>query len=124
MEMEICSAYISKYNSYRGKQINLLMIPCERSWHYVAVKKLSTLLIGITLRHNDDFYFLNCLHFFRSENKLKNRLTYSLQISNVNYMDILFDSTKNKHNLHLGEECMKKFCISLREHATDVSNFE
>ena len=124
MEMEICSAYISKYNSYRGKQINLLMIPYERSWHYLAVKKLSTLLIGITLKHNGDFYFLNCLHYFRSENKLKNRLTYSLQISNVNYMDILFDSTKNKHNLHLGEECMKKFCISLREHATDVSNFE
>ena len=35
-----------------------------------------------------------------------------------------FDSTKNKHSLCRGEDCNKKFCISLREHAADVINFE
>ena len=34
-------------------------------------KKLSTLLRGITSKHDGDFYCLNCLHSFRTENKLK-----------------------------------------------------
>ena len=47
------------------------MIPTEEKegWHYLAVKNLSTLLRGITSKH-DDFYCLNCLHFFGTENKL------------------------------------------------------
>ena len=35
-----------------------------------------------------------------------------------------FDNIENKHTLHRGEDCMKKFCTSLREHATNVINFE
>ena len=35
-----------------------------------------------------------------------------------------FDSIKNKHSSFRGEDFMKKFCISLREHAADVINFE
>ena len=31
-----------------------------------------------------------------------------------------FDATKNK----LGSNCMKKFCIDLKEHATKIMNFE
>ena len=48
------------------------MIPTEEKegWHYLAVKNLSTLLRGITSKHHDDFYCLNCLHFFGTENKL------------------------------------------------------
>ena len=34
-------------------------------------KKLSTLLHGITSKHKGNFYCLNCLHSFRTENKLK-----------------------------------------------------
>ena len=40
-------------------------------WHYLAVKKLSTLLHRITSKHKGDFYCLNCFHCFRTENKLK-----------------------------------------------------
>ena len=49
-EREIHSAYISKHNSAREKQIILLMISNEEKegWHYLAVNKLSTLLHGIT----------------------------------------------------------------------------
>ena len=49
-EKEIYPAYISKYNSTREKQIIFLMIPNEEKerWDYLAVKKLSTLLYGIT----------------------------------------------------------------------------
>ena len=34
-------------------------------------KKLPALLRGITSKHDDEFYCLNCLHSFRTENKLK-----------------------------------------------------
>ena len=40
-----------------------------RQWHYVAVKKLSALLRGITFKHRTDFYCLNYLHSFAIENK-------------------------------------------------------
>ena len=35
-----------------------------------------------------------------------------------------FDTIENKHSLYRGEDCMKKFCTSLREHATNLINFE
>ena len=41
------------------------------NWHYLAIKNLSGLLRGITSNHNGDFYCLNCLHSYRTINKLK-----------------------------------------------------
>ena len=35
-----------------------------------------------------------------------------------------FDKSKNKHNYYRGEDCMKKFCKDLREHATIIINHE
>ena len=51
----------------------LLIIPNEEKegWHYLAVKKLSVLLRGITSKHHGYFHCLNCLPSFRTENKLK-----------------------------------------------------
>ena len=37
----------------------------------LAVEKLSTLLRGIKPKHYGYFYCLNCLHSFRTENKIK-----------------------------------------------------
>ena len=34
------------------------------------------------------------------------------------------DNLENKYSLCRGEDCVKKFCSSLREHATNVINFE
>ena len=34
-----------------------------------------------------------------------------------------FDKIGNKHTLYHGEDCMKKFCTSLREHAMNVIKF-
>ena len=84
---KIYTAYVSKYNSNLEKQVIFLMIlngkkprvkseGCEanskkRQWHYLAVKKLSALLGGITSESNGDFYCLNCLHYFRTKNKLE-----------------------------------------------------
>ena len=46
------------------------MITDGEKWHYLAVKKLSTLLRGITSKSDGDFYCLNCLHLYRTESKL------------------------------------------------------
>ena len=35
-----------------------------------------------------------------------------------------FDKIENKRTLYRGEDCMKKLCTSLREHAMSVVNFE
>ena len=57
-EKEICQAYISRINSNCEKQIILLMIPNEekKGWHYLAVKKLSKLLRGITSKQHRHFF--------------------------------------------------------------------
>ena len=72
-EKEIYSAYFSKINSNCEKQIILLMISNEEKevWHYFTVKRLSALLRGITAKHDGEFYCLNCLHSFKTKNKLK-----------------------------------------------------
>ena len=35
-----------------------------------------------------------------------------------------FDKTKNKLDYYRGEDCMKKFCLNLRQHATKIINYE
>ena len=84
---KIYPAYFSKNKSNREKQFILLMISMGKGGkasskgreakskgqqsHYFAVKKLSALLRGITSKHYDNFYCLNCLYFFRKKNKLE-----------------------------------------------------
>ena len=53
---KICHAYKSKYNLTRENQVIILMITDGEKWHYLAVKKLSALLRGITSNHKEDFY--------------------------------------------------------------------
>ena len=71
----IYPAYVSKDNPNHEKQVILLMISNGEKgrWHYLAVKKLSTLLRGIFSKHHGDFYCLNCFHSFATENKLQLR---------------------------------------------------
>ena len=35
-----------------------------------------------------------------------------------------FNNIENKYTLYRGEDCMKKFCESLREHAKSIIDFE
>ena len=35
----------------------------------------------------------------------------------------VFDNIENKHSLHIGEDCIKTFCIYLRENLANVINF-
>ena len=68
---EIRYAYKSKHNLKRRNQVILLMITHDEKWHYLAVKKLSALLRETTSNHLEDFYCVNYLHSYRTENKLK-----------------------------------------------------
>ena len=49
------SAYVSKHNSNCEKTVIILMIPNREGWYYLAVKKLSALLRGITSNHHGGF---------------------------------------------------------------------
>ena len=68
---EIRHACKSKYNLKRENQVILLMITDGEKCHYLAVKKLSAFLRGITGNNNGDFYYLNCFHSNTTENKLE-----------------------------------------------------
>ena len=83
-EKTINLAYKSKYIRKRENQVVLLMITNGKQWHYIALKSvrtddvfdhptssLSRLFRGITANHHGDFYCLNCLHSFRTDNALK-----------------------------------------------------
>ena len=64
---------IIKINWNCERQIIILAIPNieKENWYYLAVKNLSAFLRGINSKHDGDFYSLNYLQFFRTENKLK-----------------------------------------------------
>ena len=93
-------------NSNREKQVILLIISngegCESKsegrerWHYLAVKKLSALLRGITPKNNADFYFLNCLHSFRIKNKLE---SHKKVCENKDFCNVIMSSEDTEKNL-------------------------
>ena len=104
----MCPAHISKINSNCEKQITLLMISNEEKngWHYLAVKKLSILLNGITSQHKSDFYCFSCLHSFRTENKLK---SHEKLYKNKSFFRIVMLSEKDKlleFNQHMNSDKM------------------
>ena len=64
--------YKSDHNCKQKNQVVLLMITDNnKNWHYLAVKSISRLFRGITSNNNGDFYCLNSLHSFRTDNALK-----------------------------------------------------
>ena len=81
------------------------MITDGKKWHYFAVKKLSSLLRGITSNHNGEFYCLNCLHSHRTENKLKK---HEKVCNNHDYCFIEMPNEDNKIlKYNHGEKSMK-----------------
>ena len=50
------------------------MIPNGERLHYHVVRKLSALLRGTTSTNNGNFDCLNCLHSFRTKNKLASHI--------------------------------------------------
>ena len=94
-----------KHNLKRETQVILLMITDGEKWQYLAVKKLSTLLKGITTKHNGDFYCLNCFTSYSTKEKLKKHRNLC-----INH-DYCYVKTPGKDNKILkynyGEKSMK-----------------
>ena len=80
------------------------MITNNEKWHYLAVKKLSPLFCKKTSKHDENFYFLNCLLSFSTKNKLKE---HENVCKNHNYchIEMLKEETILKYN-H-GEKSIK-----------------
>ena len=93
------SKYKSKYNLECENQVILLMITDGKKWHYLAVKKLSTLFKGIAPNHKADFYYLNCFHSFRTESNVYENHDYC-------YVEMLKEDNKIFKRNH-GEKSMK-----------------
>ena len=68
------------------------MIPNANGWHYLAITKLSALLGRITSNYHGDFYCLNCLHSFATENKLK---SHEKVCRNKDFLGIVLPTQKN-----------------------------
>ena len=66
------------------------------------MKNLPALLYGITSKHKGDFYCLNCLHSFKTENKLKSD---EKVCKNKGFCGILMSSEKD--NILQFNKCMK-----------------
>ena len=71
----------------------LLMITDRKKWHYFAVKRLSALFRRMTSKHEGDFYCRNCLHSFRTENKIKKHKNVS-ENHDYCYVEILKEDIK------------------------------
>ena len=61
---------------------------------YLAVKKLSALLRGVTSKHHGDFYYLNCFHSFATENK---RESHKKECENKDFYNIIMPSEDTKN---------------------------
>ena len=111
---EIRHAYKSKHNLTRKNQVILLMINDGKKWHYLAVKKLSALFRGITSKHNEDFYCLNCFHSLRTENNLKKHYN---TCKNYDYCHVEMPKEDNKIlKCSHGEKSMKVVIIIPKNH--------
>ena len=77
---------------------NLLMIPYpeKEGWHYLAVKKLSSLSRGVTSKHHGNFYCLNFLHSFWTENKLVKSKSCEKVYKNKDFCGTVLPSEKDK----------------------------
>ena len=82
------------------------MITNGEQWHYIALKTVRTddgfsrpirslprLLRGIAGNHDGDFYCLNCLHSFRTDNALKRHERFC---DNNDYCHVQMPTKNNK----------------------------
>ena len=69
------------------------MIPNGEGWNYPVVKKLSALLKVVISKHDSDFYCLNCLHSFKTKNKLE---SYKMVCENKGFCNIIMPSEDTK----------------------------
>ena len=65
--VKIWHAYVLKHDSKCEHQAILLMTTNGEKWHYFTAKDISGLLFVITSTYNNESYFMNCHHSFRTK---------------------------------------------------------
>ena len=76
--------------------------------HYLPVKKLSALVRGTTSKHGGDFYCLNCLHSFRTKNKLE---SYRNVCENEEFCGVVMPSEDTRHESLINTENLRRHCL-------------
>lgn len=69
------------------------MITDGEKWHPLAVQSFSRLVHGITSKHKDEHYCMNCHYSFRTESKFKPRRNVC---KNYIYCNVKMPETRNK----------------------------
>ena len=97
----------SDYNHKRQHIIELLMnTDNQNNWYCLTTKSIKRLIRGVTSNHHGDFFCRNCMHLFRTDNKLKKHERLCL---NKNYCEIVMPKqgknilkfTSNEKSLHM-----------------------
>ena len=65
------------------------MIPNGEGWNYITVKQLPALLRGITSKHHSDFFCLNCLYYFATENNCE---SHKISYENKDFCNVVMSS--------------------------------
>ena len=84
------------------------MIGDGEEWHYLTVRSLSVLLKGITSKHKDDSYCLNCFHSFASKKSLEKHMKVC---KDKDYCYIEMPKEGESLGYHSGVKSMKAPCI-------------
>ena len=79
---------------------------------FIIYAELDSLLEKMSTAHNNPE---------KSSTAEKNKHTFS---GYSLFTNCSFDTTKNKLSYYRTKDCMKNFCIDLREHATKIINYE
>ena len=87
---------------------------CEKSMKvpFTIYADLESLLEKMNTSHN------NLKKLPRTKKNKHTPSAYSL------FTHCSFDTTKNNFDFYRGKNCMKSFCLDLREHATKIINYE
>ena len=93
---------LAKFQNITQSVKNKLLIPNKEGWYYIVIRNLPELLRGITSKNNGDEYCLNCLHSFRTKNKLESCIKVCKNKAFCNVVMPSRDTRKLKFN-----QCLK-----------------
>ena len=109
---KISLIYKSNYNRKRKNQVILLMITNNKeNWHYPAVKNLSGLFRGITSNNNGDFYCLNCIPSYLTDNALKE---HERLCNNHDHCEIIMPEKNKNIKIQQRRKIIKSTTCNLR----------
>ena len=83
---------------------------------FIIYADLEPLLEKMSTRHNNSEK--------SSTTKINKHTPSGYSLFTMNYLHCSFDTIKDKLDYYRGKNCMKNFCLDLREHATKIINYE